>query len=458
MTQPLHPERRAEYWSRFIESVADGIVVLDPEGICRQANSPARLMLGFSEEDMRSTPLHALVHPVDNHFDDCALCAALEPDNEWRLFEDLLTTSSGDLLPVEISAWPVYLEGILDSYTVSFQSRDFREHRADDLARSARLANIGAMAASIVHEFNNILMGIAPFASIVIKKGAADRQLVKAGEHIQSSVARAKRVSTEILSFTKPQALQRQPLDVGSWLRDAMVQLRPMIPETIDLHLELNHPGMHVNADRTQLTQVVTNLVLNARDAMEARGSITILACRPARNGFIQMDVIDTGKGMPPETMSRIFEPLFTTKGSSGTGLGLVVTRRIVEAHQGTIEVHSEEGKGTRFTISLPELAGGAGKRVLILLPAGEAAPLAAFLTANGFESAAADTVPPEGSGYLAIVSDTTDETQRSVLATHASRLILIGPGRAEASDRTTVHVEGLDLGAILDAIRAVAL
>lgn len=356
MTQTSKMERGTESWSRFIDSASHGILILQTDGVCRDSNRVADVLLGYPEVQMRSAPLHSLLHPGEENEADCAFLKALRPENAWRLFQEVLATGSGERIEVELSVWPVYREGQLDAFSLSFQRRGSRANRAEEMVRNARQANVAFMGTSIVHEFNNILMGIAPFASIVIRKGSADPQLVKAGEHIQTAVTRAKHVATEILSFTAPPSAERSALDLGSWLRDTVLHLRELVPPAVDLRLELAGTELWVSADRAQLTHLLTNLILNAREAIGTEGSITITARRGHGDGVLHLEVVDTGRGIPPEAVTRMFEPLFVPRSSTGSGLGLAVCRRIVESHQGTIEVAAGEGSGTRISITLPEL------------------------------------------------------------------------------------------------------
>jgi two-component system cell cycle sensor histidine kinase/response regulator CckA len=438
-----------------MDSVADAVIVLDSDGRCRRANSAAEVMLGFSADEMRDVPLHALLHPEELPDASCPFLRALEIDNAGRPFDVVLATRVQGTLDVEMAGWPLLLEEDRDAFLLTIQCRSLRAAREASHAQNARLAGIGTLAAAVAHEFNNILMGISPFATVVVRKSGEDRQLLKAGENILKAVERAKSVAGEILRFTKPHPVRRTPMDVGTWLRDSMVQLRPMIPAIVHLHLELGTEEMTVEADPIQLSQVLLNLVINARDAMNGPGSIAIVAGR--RKNDVQIEVVDSGKGIAPENLKKIFEPLFTTKGSSGTGLGLAVTRRIIEAHDGTIGVVSEEGSGTRFTILLPSLAAVATskRKVLIMLPAAsDSASLSAFLSASGFSC---EIVPHDrpvpGGDWLAVVACAASR-DRAGLRQVAGGLILIDDGSDSPALRDSRAVRGTDLVGILDILR----
>jgi PAS domain S-box-containing protein len=453
-------DRNRAYWLRFIESVADGVAILDIEGRCRRLNSAAELMLGFSEEECRSQSLHGFVHPDASCRGECGYLQSLRPENGWRLFDDVLITRSGERLDAELSAWPIFVDGAHDGFTLTLQSEGFRERRTDDLARTASLANLGALAATVAHEFNNILMGISPFATIVQRSAGDDRRLQKAGEHNQGAGERARLLVRELQQHTRPRQVVRAPIDVGSWLRDAMVELRPLIPPSIHLHLEIATPRLTIDGDRTQLTQVLTNLILNARDAIHEAGSITLVARNDPDSQRIQLEVRDTGQGIPPDDLTRIFAPLFTTKGEGGTGLGLAVSRRIVEAHGGSIDVSSVVGSGTRFLITLSQCVvdPNEGRQVLVMLEQeSESLSMAAFLTASGFEATVASPARlPRPGGRLAVIVSPGCRFRHEDLCSVAAHRIVVGlaPGDSAASGAGTHRVEGFDLAAVLDILR----
>lgn len=239
------------------------------------------------------------------------------------------------------------------------------------LERANRLASLGRLAATIAHEFNNVLMGIQPFADVIARTAGSQENLVKAAGHITSSVKRGKRITQEILRFSQPAQPVLQPVSLQSWLRELEVEVRPLLPGEITLVVDAGPSPVEVLGDPSQLQQVFVNLLLNAKDAMPNGGRLAVSAMvdsddavypfgyveQPSR--FVRLVVSDTGGGMSSETMEHIFEPLFTTK-QTGTGLGLAVTHQVVRGHGGEIFVESEEGHGTSFHLFLPRANGAA--------------------------------------------------------------------------------------------------
>ncbi len=233
------------------------------------------------------------------------------------------------------------------------------------LESAKRINSLGRLAANIAHEINNVLMGILPFAELVRRRAEGDRQLEVATSHIIRSVDRGRRVTQEILDFTRGAEPVRQSFNVQEWLTDMIPELRSILGSGIELDVELSGEDLYILADAIQLQQVVTNLALNARDAMEAGGRLTIHAASCAATEvpstaasagsgeFVRLTIADTGTGMTEEIVSHIFEPLFTTK-KSGNGLGLAISHQVIERHGGEITVESTPGAGTRFHLLLP--------------------------------------------------------------------------------------------------------
>ncbi len=241
------------------------------------------------------------------------------------------------------------------------------------LERQTRLAAVGQLAAGIAHDFNNILTVVIAVA----ERLQQDRTLAEGVRRKLSLVAqeghRAGHLIRQILDFSRRSvAAEPQPLDLSGFLQEFIVLLQRLVPEHIVLTVVID-PGDHlVRADRIQLEQVLTNLVVNARDAMPSGGELRITLSRftlppstlPPVAGmqpgdWVALSLSDTGVGMPAEVLQHVFEPFFTTKEpGSGTGLGLAQVYGLVQQHRGFIDVSSAVGLGTRFSIYLPAAGG----------------------------------------------------------------------------------------------------
>jgi len=219
----------------------------------------------------------------------------------------------------------------------------------ESLQKAQKMEAIGRLAAGVAHDFNNLL-AIIQGASCMLQSPVADRK--EAAEAIDGAIDRAAALTKQLLAVSRQQVLALGIHDVDQIVRDMSKLVARLLPQSIELRTELGGAG-HVSADRTQLEQVVLNLVVNARDAMPAGGVLTV-ATR-SMGEAVAIDVRDTGVGISPEVQTRIFEPFYTTKAQEGgTGLGLAMVYGIVTQCGGRIELESAPGAGTRFTILLP--------------------------------------------------------------------------------------------------------
>jgi signal transduction histidine kinase len=246
---------------------------------------------------------------------------------------------------------------------IAFRDTTKQKEMQRQVEQAVRVASLGRVAASVAHEFNNVLMGIQPFAEILQRKTAENAEFQKPLRHIVDSVKRGRLVSHQILRFASPAAPQLSSLDLGAWIRDFSDEARHALRDRV-LDLGPIEP-LIVEADREQLSQVMVNLVTNARDASPAGAPVTISIVRADTVPFLRqrlqnserfatISVRDRGTGIPQGVLDRIFEPLFTTKRSGGTGLGLAVVQQIVSEHGGEILVDSAAGTGSTFYITLP--------------------------------------------------------------------------------------------------------
>lgn len=220
-----------------------------------------------------------------------------------------------------------------------------------NLELAKRIGSLGRVAATIAHEFNNVMMGIEPFAEMIRRQAGNDVEIVQAAEQISVSVRRGRRVTEEILRFTQPAEPELRGVDLREWLRDLGPELRALAG-SVRVTIKLTDSAVYIACDAAQLQQVVTNLLLNARDASPEGSEITITLARVGRE-HVEMTVRDEGTGIPPNSLEHIFEPLFTTK-RTGTGLGLSVARQIVTRHGGSIEVTNRATGGAEFRMVLP--------------------------------------------------------------------------------------------------------
>ena len=240
--------------------------------------------------------------------------------------------------------------------------------------QSQKLEALGILASSIAHDFNNILAGLTGYAELVRSDTV---EMPKVQENVQSimqGIHRATELSQQILSFGRKRPLQRRPMALGPVVHEALAFLRPLIPPQVRLHADLPTGGLRVEADGGQIHQAVINLCTNAVQAMSAAGgSLEVsLATEVVTAEFadahpplvpgphVRLRVRDTGTGMDEETLSRLFEPFFSTRPVGvGAGLGMAVVQGVVDNHEGRIVVTSRPGEGTTFDLYFPAIAEG---------------------------------------------------------------------------------------------------
>jgi signal transduction histidine kinase len=229
----------------------------------------------------------------------------------------------------------------------------------EQLARMQKQTALGELVGTTTHEFNNVLMTIINYAKLGLRHPEGETA-VRSFEKILTAANRAARITNGILGFARNRTASFEPTDMVKLIDDTLLLLeREMTKYRIKVERKiLPAPPAMVNTN--QIQQVLLNVLINARQAMPGGGRIYVQLSHDPATDFVDLSVRDTGSGMTPETLRRIFEPYYTTKhgpddsGKGGTGLGLSMCRDILEAHRGKIRVESAPGKGTAFTFRLP--------------------------------------------------------------------------------------------------------
>ncbi len=326
------------------------------------ANEAFTALLGFRRNELLDHSSAFLSHT--------GLMASLQKPHPLMGDEATLTARDGTPRHVQLSTQPTTISGgphlILMAEDITT-----RKHLESQLMHSQKMEAVGQLAAGVAHDFNNILTVIQGHISLQLATNdftddtrAALSETLAAGE-------RAASLTRQLLTFSRRQLFQPEPLDLNALIATDAAMLQRLIGEQIEVKWECQEGLAPVMGDAPGISQAVMNLVINARDAMPrggqlriATGTIGISASRAAQNPearpgqFVRFSVTDTGKGMDEATRRRIFEPFFTTKEvGEGSGLGLASVYGIVKQHEGWIEVFSDPGQGTSFFIYLPVAA-----------------------------------------------------------------------------------------------------
>jgi signal transduction histidine kinase len=228
------------------------------------------------------------------------------------------------------------------------------------LLQAQKLSSVGALASSVAHEFNNILTTIINYARLAIRAEGDDTARTQALERILKGSQRAATIINSMLGFARNTATQHEQADIAGVVDEVLVLCEKDLSKH-RIQVEKKYHGRpQAEVVPAQIEQVLLNLILNARQAMPRGGRLLLEVRENARTRMVELKVGDTGIGIPPERLRLIFEPFYTTKepdpnGHGGTGLGLSVCRQIIEQHHGRIRVESMTGKGSTFTVKLPQ-------------------------------------------------------------------------------------------------------
>jgi sigma-B regulation protein RsbU (phosphoserine phosphatase) len=347
-------ERGIYFQDLLIHTCMDGIVAHDMMGVIRTFNETAAKILGYEPEEvfgkMNIRELYApgQLQEIEAKIHDTAYGGAGILEN----YEAWMRHKNGTLVPIWLSARVLYENDREIGHIGHFKDLRERKRLEEELLRSERLAVLGKMAAHISHEIKNPLMLIGGFARQVLKDVAQDPQ--KNLEKLQIIVDEVKRLEdflVEVGSYAKFSEPQKRPGDLNTLIEETCQRLEPSFRESnIKLVLKLAPELPEIQFDPGHMRQVILNIAKNGIEAMETGGTLTIATGRQADRVFMQ--VLDTGKGIPPESQEKIFQPFFSSK-PKGSGLGLAISQKIIEAHQGEISIESEPQKGTRVTIFL---------------------------------------------------------------------------------------------------------
>jgi two-component system cell cycle sensor histidine kinase/response regulator CckA len=353
----------------LVQSSPLAIITITPEGIVTSWNKAAEKIFGWSEEEALGRFLPFV--PPEKEEESRFWRERVIKEGVFSSLEFERRKKGGAPIHVNISASPFYdIQGKAEGMMLVIEDITERKLLEAQLIQAQKMESIGRLAGGVAHDFNNLLTPILGYAEMLLYEIPSDHPHHTFVTQIREAGERARNLVRQLLAFSRKQVLHMTTVDVNAVISAFEKMLRRMIGEDIQLETVLDPSIGVVNADISQLEQVLLNLAVNARDAMPEGGKLTIEtreACLNegyAKNGtqvapgrYIMVAVRDTGQGMEEETRKKIFEPFFTTKDKfKGTGLGLSTVYGIVKQHGGAIFVDSEPGVGSTFKIYLPKV------------------------------------------------------------------------------------------------------
>jgi PAS domain S-box-containing protein len=365
------------------ENASVGMTLVDLQGIYFEVNWALAGMIGYSPAEMIGRPVADFTHPDDlglrSQFLSDLLEGRISSGEQERRFIHQNGSTVWTLVWASLhrdqSGRPLYFISLVQDLTARKKADEERTRLESQLLQAQKMEAIGSLAGGIAHDFNNILSAIIGYSELSILMDGAPVDYL---QEVLKAANRAKDLIKQILSFSRQTDEERMPVQVGMVVKEVVKFLRASIPTTIDLNCHLDEKAGSVLANSVELHQILMNLCTNAVHAIGGRaGAIEISVQRVEIRGaqknaypdlepgaYVELAVKDSGQGIRPEIMERIFDPYFTTKEKGvGTGLGLAVVHGIVKKSNGTIRVESHPDRGSTFYIYLPQIELSASTR-----------------------------------------------------------------------------------------------
>ena len=361
-----HELRKAnDFFRNLIDSSVDGIIAADIKGNVVIFNKGTEKLLGYKAGEVIGKLHITGLYPPGVAKNIMRKLRSQEFGGVGRLetTQSTLVDKDGEHIPINISAAIVYEDGreiatvgiFTDLREKLRMERELQDAQLQ-LLQSEKMSSLGKLAAGVAHEINNPLGGILIYSNLLIEEMEDSDPKREDLKRIADEATRCKEIVKSLLEFARQTGPKMEPIDINRAINEGLFFLENQaaflnieIIQKLDLTLPL------IEGNSSQLKQVFMNIMVNAAEAMEGRGALTVTTALQPENNSVLIEFSDTGKGIPPEYISKIFDPFFTTKEvGKGTGLGLSLSYGVIEQHKGKIDVKSEVGGGTCFVIELP--------------------------------------------------------------------------------------------------------
>jgi PAS domain S-box-containing protein len=360
----------AQRLAAIVESSDDAIISKALDGRIVSWNKAAERIFGYSAEEMMGKTVYQLI-PLELHAEEAEILQRIARGEHVGHYETTRLRKDGQKITISLTVSPLY-DSSGKIHGAASIKRDITSAKRAEMAlrQAAKMEAIGRLAGGLAHDFNNQLHALSGFAHFISRDKTLSQTSRQDLLQIQKVTERMASLTHQLLAFARQQVLSLEMIDLSVVVQDAHPMMQRLIGTNYDIRMELAPGPRWVLADRSQLVQVLMNLVINARDAMPEGGRVLIqvdtLEAGPGQvydrlrnpveaGAYALLRVRDAGQGIPPSEAGRIFEPFYTTKeAGKGTGLGLATVEGIVSQSGGHIQMESEPGQGTTFTILFP--------------------------------------------------------------------------------------------------------
>jgi signal transduction histidine kinase len=330
------------YLNQILKLISEGVVFINAGGKVLLFNLAAQALLKMDAEKV-------IGRPFWSSFLDDALGFSMKEALRFGIAPKLCIKHEMEIRTIFIYDGPKETHGIL----LMIKDVGEKQKRLTETVQKERMRELGEMSASMAHEVRNLLGSMRGYGSLLIRDLAEEKHLQDMASQIVEGTKTLEKMVGAVLHYSKPVQCQLQTMDIGMYLKQMAkwIKVDPAFPPHVKLALHIPDAPLLATIDPERMKGALLNLMFNALQAMPMGGTLTISLMQ--REGSYQVAITDTGVGMGEEELKRLFVPFYTTK-RKGNGLGLIEVQKIVQAHLGTLDVRSQIGLGTTFTITLP--------------------------------------------------------------------------------------------------------
>ena len=362
-------ERRTAERDRMWRLSKDIMLVADLHATLFAVNPAFTAILGWTEAEVLGTPMLALVHPDDRAITTQQLDALRAGGQVYR-FENRWQRKNGSWCNLSWTASPdlQYVHAVGRDISADLEQLAVMRRTEAALQQSQKMETIGKLTGGVAHDFNNLLQVIGGNLQLIARRADGLPEILKRVENAMSGVERGAKLASSLLSFARRQPLEPKAVKIGRLLGNMEDMMRRALGEEIDIEMVISGGLWTTEVDPAQLENVILNLAINARDAMDGAGRLTLEVANASLDAtycgahpevtpgqYVMLAVSDTGSGMPQDVIDQAFEPFFSTKPEGkGTGLGLSMVYGLVKQSGGHVKIYSEVDEGTTIKIYLP--------------------------------------------------------------------------------------------------------